>query len=301
MSINWQGIFAIPVTPFTPELSLDIPSLLREVVFSEKRGAAGIVAPVVASEFYTLTDDEREAIYHEVAAELSGRLPFVAGVSGTSGPHAGYLAKKAEEAGADALIAMPPYAGIQRWDTIRAYFHQIAEASGLPLVVQNAPPPLGTPLNADQIGILLDEIPQIVVVKEETDPNPQQIGTVIDRFGDRLAGVFGGYGGIYFLNELSRGASGTMPACQFLEIVDAIWRRWQAGEEKSARELHVVLLPALVMERLYGVAFMKECLVRRGVIACAATRISGHALDPVDRREIDHMWKTLEPHFTTTE
>jgi len=56
---QWRGVFTIPVTPFHEDGSIDWDSLRRCVEFCIEAGAHGIVMPVNASEFFTLTDDER--------------------------------------------------------------------------------------------------------------------------------------------------------------------------------------------------------------------------------------------------
>ncbi|MGQ9556260.1 MAG: dihydrodipicolinate synthase family protein, partial [Anaerolineae bacterium] len=62
MSKQMRGIFAILCTPFNEDESLDEDSLRREVNFVVEAGAHGIVAPVMASEFQTLSDSERKTV-----------------------------------------------------------------------------------------------------------------------------------------------------------------------------------------------------------------------------------------------
>lgn len=57
---SWRGIFVIIVTPFTKKGELDEDSLRREVRFNVQAGAHGLVGPANASEFSTLSDDERK-------------------------------------------------------------------------------------------------------------------------------------------------------------------------------------------------------------------------------------------------
>src|SRR5687768_18494399 len=104
----FRGVYTIPVTPFTETGELDEESLRREVRFCLECGAHGIVAPVNASEFYTLTDEERLRVVRIVAEENAGRVPFVAGCSAVSVQHAAMLAREARAAGASAVMAMPP-------------------------------------------------------------------------------------------------------------------------------------------------------------------------------------------------
>jgi hypothetical protein len=58
------------------------------------------------------------------------------------------------------------------------------------------------------------------------------------------------------------------------------------------------ILPLINYERLYGVAVYKEVLYRRGIFATRVSRYPGAELDDHDRREIDAIWRGVEPLFT---
>jgi 4-hydroxy-tetrahydrodipicolinate synthase len=144
---------------------------------------------------------------------------------------------------------------------------------------------------------LVRSVPAIQAVKEETAPNPQKVGALVAATGSELKGVIGGLGGIYLFNELARGASGTMPACQFADVMVSILNSHHAGRMDEARDMFKALQPALVMERLYGMTFMKACLVRRGVISTTVTRVVEPPLDANDEAELDAIWGDLIPYF----
>jgi 4-hydroxy-tetrahydrodipicolinate synthase len=295
---SWRGVYAVLVSPFTSTLALDSGALAAQVEFCIEAGAHGLVGPVVASEFMTLSDTERHGFCKVVAQANRGRIPFVAGVAGTSAAHAVELAVAAADARADALIAMPPYTGGASPVRTFEYFQAIADATPLPLVIQNPPPPFGSPLTTEQLLELVERLGKVVIVKEETLPNPQQVGRLVRAAGERLPAVMGGLGGIYLFNELARGAAGTMPACQFIDVAAGIYELWASGAEREARSRFAALQPALVMERLYGMTFMKECLRRRGVLTNSLTRLAEPPLDEMDLAELDVIWAGLEPHFT---
>src|SRR5690242_11245844 len=106
---RWRGIFAIPVTPFDENTELDLDSLRSQLDFTVEAGAAGIVHPVMASEFFNLSDEERPHMMPIVTRQVAGRVPVVIGVAATSIQGARRFARAARDAGADAVIAMPPY------------------------------------------------------------------------------------------------------------------------------------------------------------------------------------------------
>ena len=100
------------------------------------------------------------------------------------------------------------------------------------------------------------------------------------------------------LNELARGSSGTMPACEFIDVDVEIYNLAAAGKTEEARNLFGMLLPMINLEETYGVAFAKEVLVRRGIFKTAKLRGSSRkALDDVDIQELEAWWKPLAPHL----
>src|ERR1700736_2275198 len=108
MPTRWRGIFTIPCTPFSDSGALDLESLRREVNFCVVAGAHGVVAPVNASEFWTLSDDERRSVAEVIVKTVDGRVPPVIGVAGGSAQVAVQFAEHAQSIGADSVIAMPP-------------------------------------------------------------------------------------------------------------------------------------------------------------------------------------------------
>ena len=294
-SSRWHGIFTIPVTPFDDGGDLDLDSLRRELDFCLSAGAHGIVHPVMASEWFTLTDEERFRVLPLVADHIAGRVPFVAGVSGVSVQAASRFASAARDAGAAAVIAMPPALARLSPADLLGYYEAISQAAQLPVCIQNAPI---APISPDLVGRLVSDVEHVHYVKEEVEPAHHNIRRRIEAGDAKVWGVFGGAGGQNFIDELARGASGTMPAPHFTDILARIYDLYSEGDQAAARELHTQLMPGLQRERLSGVPFDKEVLVRRGVIRSARTRGAGTPLDAYDLKELDALWPHLEPLFS---
>ena len=63
--------------------------------------------------------------------------------------------------------------------------------------------------------------------------------------GDRLT-IFGGAGGSYFIEEMRRGAQGTMPFCSQPAAFVETWDRFQAGDEtRRARSVSTPTIMAV--------------------------------------------------------
>jgi 4-hydroxy-tetrahydrodipicolinate synthase len=295
----FRGVFAIPVTPFMPDGDLDIASLRRCVDFCVAAGAGGVVAPVNASEFFTLTETERKRVVATVVEQTNGRVPVVAGVSGPSTQVAVEMARHAGEVGADSVMAMPPFVRHPGPDEIVEFYAAVARASGVPVWIQDYVAPMGTPMAPPLLARLLREIPGVDYLKEETALAPQVMTQVKGLAGDALKGMMGGMAGRYLLDEYARGACGTMPACEVTDAHVAVWNALESGDQRVARRLFRELLPLLNIEAMYSFVVYKEVLYRRGIIACPKTRAPGApTLDEASSRELDLILNDLDPLLT---
>ena len=297
---QFRGVFTIPVTPFDTEGNVDERSLRRCINFCIQAGAHGIVAPVNASEFSSLTDQERLQVAQIVTETTNHRVPVVIGVSGSTSHHAAVFARHARAIGADAVIAMPPYVRKATHGEITEYFRVVAGSAQLPVFIQNYPDPIGTPLTASFMSDLVQHIDGVEYIKEETSPPGQVMTRIFGSAGPRLKGVMGGMAGRFLLDEYRRGACGTMPACEVTDVHVRLWNALESGDEQGARDIFNRLLPLLNMESLYGATVYKEVLRRRGVLDTATLRGPGMSvLDRFDHEELDRILADISTLFTT--
>jgi dihydrodipicolinate synthase/N-acetylneuraminate lyase len=283
----WRGVFTIPCTPFTDNGALDLASLRSEVEFCVAAGAHGVVAPVNASEAWTLTDEERRTVAETIVTTVAGRIPVVVGVSAGSAAAAVAFARHAAAIGADAVIALPPTGPAAPLPAIYEFYRALAEAITIPIFVQNHDAPYGTRLSPEFVARLVRELPHVDWVKEETLPPGHAITAELQLAGPKLKGVMGGIAGRHLIDEHRRGACGTMPACEATDVHVQVWEALESGDACDARRLFNRLLPLLNFEaRLPGV--YKAVLKRRGVIASDYLRHhAGNPLDEFDRTELD--------------
>ena len=163
---QYRGIFGIPATPFNEDETLDVRSLESVLNFSVENGCHGIVMPVMASEYQSLTDEERKTIFEITARVVDGRKPTVAGVTGVSNIHSIELARHAQELGFDSVIAMPPHNIKPSTEEVQTFFEQLSDALEIPIWIQNHS--AGAPLTAIQLVELCQNIENVSYVKEET-------------------------------------------------------------------------------------------------------------------------------------
>jgi len=139
----------------------------------------------------------------------------------------------------------------------------------------------------DAVVALTAQVPAIEYVKEETMPSGHRITALSERAGSSVRAVFGGAGARYVLDELARGAVGTMPACEITEVHVAMLAAWAAGDHARARTLFERTLPLLSMQAVFRWRLTKAILLRRGLIGSDHVRAPGPALDRFDARELD--------------
>ena len=208
---QWQGVFAILCTPFTSDGQLDIPSLEREIHFCLEAQTHGLVALVNASEYWTLSDEERAEVAELTIKQVSGSVPVIIGVTSGSADWSLNFARHAQDSGADGVIAMPPTGRpTSELETYR-YYEKLSSVLDIPMFVQNHEPPLGTRMSPALVSRIVRELPHADWVKEETLPAGHAISVEIASCGPKLAGVMGGIAGRYLFDEYARGVCGTMP------------------------------------------------------------------------------------------
>jgi dihydrodipicolinate synthase/N-acetylneuraminate lyase len=293
----WRGIFTIPCTPFTETGALDLESLRREVAFCVEAGAHGVVAPVNASEFWTLSDEERRTVAQVIVETVGGRIPTVIGVAGGAAPPAVEHARHAQAIGADAVIAMPPSVRVTPPNAIYEYYRALSTAVTIPIFIQNHDAPAGTRMSPEFVARLIRELEHVDYVKEETLPPNHAIEAEIRLAGPKLKGVMGGIAGRYLMDEYRRGACGTMPACEATDLHVQVWNALDAGEARRARDLFNRLLPLLNYEGLLPGVY-KAILKRRGIIASDYLRSHhGNPLDASDHVELTAIFDDLRDLF----
>ncbi|MBI3683742.1 MAG: dihydrodipicolinate synthase family protein [Acidobacteria bacterium] len=269
------GVFPIVQTPFTDDNKLDTRTLAEEIRFLDRTGVQGVVWPQLASEYYTLTMEERFAGMEVVAGAGKPLRPAVVlGVQAEDTETALKYVKHAEKLGPDALIALPP----RSWKEnakIFEYYKAIGESAGRPLFAQT----IGD-MSVDFVLKMISEIPNLQFVKDEAGQTLPRISEFRRRANPRVRGIFTGGHGKTMIDELARGSAGTMPASPFADLYVRVWDAWQAGKREQALD-HFSKVMLLVTEvSAYGTPGVKYLLQLRGVFKntiCRADRAS--ALD----------------------
>ena len=290
-----RGVYPILITPFHDDGRIDEASLRRLIDFNLEAGVHGL-GVALGSEIFKLSEAERDQVIQIVVAQVNGRVPVVINTGAPGTDLAVFYSRRAQELGADALMIMPPAFMPAGPDEVLEYFGAISAAVTIPIFLQDTPT---APIGAGLARQLAEQCAWVRYIKVESMPITAKVAAMVAQAGDQLV-VFGGAGGGYFIEELRRGAVGTMPFCTQPEAFVAIWNAVQAGDEGAAFEVFNRVLQPVARLSGQGVglfyAVHKEILRHRGVIASAKVRSPAPAMDPMTRTELDQLLRTLYPN-----
>jgi len=137
-------------------------------------GVAGIFALGSTGEFPSLAQEQKVEFVRMVAAETRDRVPLYVGVSSTCQADTMALMEESRKAGADAVVALPPYYfPFPDQAALQEYFQNLADRAPLPLMLYNVGATYGkpSPLSPETVGKLAAH-PNIWGVKDVTGLTP---------------------------------------------------------------------------------------------------------------------------------
>jgi 4-hydroxy-tetrahydrodipicolinate synthase len=295
-----RGVFMIAATPFTDQGALDLKSLERLIGFYVESRVHGITVLGMMGEAHKLTPEESRLVIQRTLQQVAGELPVVVGVSNPGLANVAALTGDAMSLGAAAVMVAPP-SGLVNDEQIEGYLHQLCATIGeeVPIVLQDYPQATGVHLSVPLLNRLVDDLPQIKVLKHEDCPGLAKLTRIrqsAKRDDRRRVAILVGNGALYYPLELARGADGAMTGFAFPELLVEVWQRFTAGRDEAACDLFDAYLPLIRYEQQPGVglAVRKEILHRRGILASPALRPPGPKLGPEDAAELDLLLERLD-------
>ena len=180
-----SGVIAFPVTPFKDNLSLDLPGLHHNLTKLLEHPISAIVAAGGTGEMYSLTTAEYVRVIELTAHAIEDRVPVIAGV-GFGQRLAVEMAQAAEKAGADGILAFPPYYPDADDDGLFEYYRAIGEATQLGMVIYSRDWANFNPAMVER----LTAIPTLVAWKDGQG-DIRRLQAIMNRVGDRLHWIGG--------------------------------------------------------------------------------------------------------------
>lgn len=293
MNERLNGVHTIVPTPFDEQGKLDGESLFHLIDFLVQLGVDGVVVLGVMGEAPKLGEIEQAEVIRIAIQAAAGRLPVFAGAGAAGTDLAISKGIAAIRSGASGLLVAPP--PVQKDSVIFDYYRRIGEAVQAPLILHDYPATTGILLGVELVARMFGEIEQVRTIKLEEPPTGPKISQ-LRRLCPDLS-ILGGLGGMYFLEELQRGADGIMTGFSYPELLVAIYRCFLQGDMQEAQRIFYSACPLLRFEFQPGIglAVRKEVYRQRGAIQTAYVRHPGAQIDAELRRELSQLLEFCPP------
>jgi 2-keto-3-deoxy-L-arabinonate dehydratase len=277
------GIIPVLATPFDEFAEVDLDAFESEVELAVQDGADGLAMFGLASEYYKLIDQERTDLLHRLVRVAGSRAPIVVSVSHHATEVAVRQAREARDAGASAVMILPPFFLDPPLDAILAHIECVVGTIEIPCILQYAP--AQTKITAE----ILARLPVSIVKIDAVPYAPAAAAVPPDR--TRLAG----YMGLDLPDAIAAGCDGCMPTASLVPQFKQLWRLLQK-EPEAGRADHARLLPLLqfMMKSIeFLIACEKQLLMRRNVIRSCNSRRPRAQLQTEEIRLLDHYFSEL--------
>lgn len=164
----FSGSIPALITPFRNG-AFDEAAYRDFVEWQIAEGSSALVPVGTTGEAATLTKDEHFEVVRVCAEQARGRVPVIAGTGSNDTRVAIGNVKAAREAGADAVLMVPPYYNRPSQEGIFRHFEAIAGECELPVVLYNVPGRTVTDIQPETVIRIVERFPgKFVAIKDAT-------------------------------------------------------------------------------------------------------------------------------------
>ncbi|MGM4985889.1 MULTISPECIES: dihydrodipicolinate synthase family protein [Rhizobium] len=295
---HYSGLFPVAPTPFTDAGDIDLGGQRRVLDCMIDQGVDGICILANYSEQFLLSDEERLQLTELSLAHVAGRVPVMVTCSHFSTRIAASRARHASERGAKLIMLMPPYhgAGIKLDEpSIREHFAQVADAAGIPIMIQDAPLS-GVGLSTDFMARIARDLPLVRYFKIEVAGTAAKLRKLIELGGETIEGPFDGEEAITLMADLDAGATGVMSSAMLPDLIRPVIEHHKAGDRQQAAKAYEHILPLINYEnRQCGLRAAKTVMMEGGVIKSDHVRHPLEPLHPASRAGLLELAQNVNP------
>lgn len=243
MKLKLEGIWTPIPTPLTKSGKIDQDATRKLVDFHIEAGIDGILPLGTSGEFALLTKEDRNLLVETVVDQADGRVAVVAGVSDPAIENVLQLSADAKKAGADAVIATPPYYFTTTDQGNYDHFKTISESVDIPLMIYNIPEWTHSFVTPETVQRLADE--KLVVGMKYTEYNFLNLVRFLEKSRTKIA-IFAGSDAMAYSN-LEFGGSGAIIGSANVapKVASKIFDNYKKGDLTGARESQEKLLPII--------------------------------------------------------
>ena len=236
ISKDTKGVFVISATPFDEVGNLDIDSVETMVNFYLDKGVDGLTILGMMGEQQKLTENESIIFVKEVLKNIKNK-PCIVGISVNGYYNISELSKKVMDLGASGIMIAPP-SHLRTDKQIISYYQNIGEmVDDIPIVLQDYPLGTGVSISPETVLQIFELVPNIKILKHEDWPGLDKISYLrnAETISKQKMSILCGNGGMYFTEELERGADGSMTGFAFPEMLVYVYKLFKQNKKKGSK------------------------------------------------------------------
>ena len=259
MTLSIRGIWSPMPTPFDRAGEVDLDRVRELTDRLIEGGVDGLFPNGTTGEFALLDREERRRVVEAVVDRANSRVPVLAGVCDPAVRNVVSFAKDAQDAGADGVVATPPYYFRLDEEGLYAHFKMIHESVSLPLVLYNIPEWTHNFVPVSVVSRLAGE--GAIVGMKYTEYNFYNLVRFIEAVGDRMAVLTGS--DAMTCSCLEAGGTGAVISVSNIlpKEASSIFDLFNQGKLEDARRVQRSILPAIEAAGLgYFPAGLKEAM-----------------------------------------
>ncbi|MEM8647562.1 MAG: dihydrodipicolinate synthase family protein [Pseudomonadota bacterium] len=239
---GFHGIYPMLYAFFDQRGALDRNAMSRQVEGCIAGGVHGLAVGGLASECGKLSPAEKRDLCKWVLEDTDGRVPVSLTITEPSSEAQSEMARFAADEGAAWVVLQPPPVKEISEQELISFFGSVADASPVPVGIQNAPQFIGVGLSDDGLIALNKRHPNVSILKAEGDA---MASAALAAASEGAFDLFNGRNGVDLIDTLAAGFAGVIPSPDASDMQARIYDLVRAGDQHAAQEAFKQIAPLL--------------------------------------------------------
>ena len=244
MNKQFQGIYAVVVTPFHEDGTFDVELAKKNLDWLIEQGVQGVCILGATGEYQSISDEEHMAYVKEIVPYVKDRVSVIVGASRERPEDVVKLVNNIKECGAHAAMVLPSFYCHPAQDEIVEHYRYIEEQTQFPIFAYNNPGSAGIEIGQDAFRQIM-ALPYTAIVKESSGSMQKLTEVLID--APEKVSVFCGCDNLAY-ESFADGACGWI--CMLANVapkqcVDLYQAVYVEEDLKKGKEIYKEILPAL--------------------------------------------------------
>jgi 2-keto-3-deoxy-L-arabinonate dehydratase len=291
-----EGVCPVLSVPFDQQGEVDYESFRSLVTWIIGLGTKSVLFFGIASENIKLSDPERYKLLDMLLDLRTGsNLKVIASVADHSSELAVKRAQDYESMGVDFINILPPSFFSPNAEQIRYHLSQILRSVKIPVIIQHLPQSGGM-ADITSVLTLVDEFPNLAIVKCEENPPTESIKQIAELTSGRVKTLIG-WGGIFWEIGAAAGVSGIQPGCSLTDLY--LWANkalldGDLDEFGFRLNQFIPWVTEWITDLELLIAVEKHILFKRGIIKSNYCRHPTSPITAATAKEIELSLKLIE-------